>query len=193
MKKAFIAVTAVLLALLVAAGVYILIDRSRFEDFLQDGVQEYRGYTRVNIQKHVYFLPDDAADFGDAIDFSAATDAGLFSVTGVIQPMGDGGSSDSFLGSIMVSAYPPAMEPGNESFSASVTGDSIHISRMQALDGGSYKGISYWLIMSAEDPDIFAVMIHQDGQLIGTAYPGNTPEEAWASYKAYLAWFSGVK
>ena len=187
MKKAFIAVTAVLLALLVAAGVYILIDRSRFEDFLQDGVQEYRGYTRVNIQKHVYCLPQNPTDA------SAATDAGLFSVTGVIQPVGDGGSSDSFLGSIMVSAYPPAMEPGNETFFAVEKSGRIHITRMQALDGGSYRGISYWLIMSAEDPDIFAVMIHQDGQLIGTAYPGNTPEEAWASYKAYLAWFSGAK
>ena len=29
--------------------------------------------------------------------------------------------------------------------------------------------------------------------LIGTAYPGNTPEEAWASYKAFWAWFPGKK
>lgn len=198
MKKAFIAVTAVLLALLVAAGVYILIDRSRFEDFLQDGVQQYRGYTRVNIQKHVYFLPESAAEFGDAIDFSAATDAGLFSVTGIIQPVNEGkyGSADSsniFLGSIMVSAYPPSMEPGNESFSASVTGDSIHISRTQALDGGPYKGITYWLIMCADDPDIFCVQIWQDGECIGTAYPGNSPEEALASYKAFWTWFPGNK
>lgn len=198
MKKAFIAVTAVLLALLVAAGVYILIDRSRFEDFIQDGVQQYRGYTRVNIQKHVYFLPDDAADFGDAIDFSAATDAGLFSVTGIIQPGKESSSSNvktmhTFLGSMMVSAYPPAMEPGNESFSASVIGDSIQISRTQALDGGPYKGISYWLIMCADDPDIFHVQIRQNGELIGTAYPGNTPEEALASYKAFWTWFPGNK
>ena len=161
MKKAFIAVTAVLLALLVAAGVYILIDRSRFEDFIQDGVQQYRGYTRVNIQKHVYFLPDDAADFGDPIDFSAATDAGLFSITGIIQPEKEhlygGTSSNIFLGSMMVSAYPPDLEFGELGFFASVTGDSINISRTQALDGGPYKGISYWLIMSADDPDIFHV------------------------------------
>ncbi len=192
MKKAFIAVTAVFLALLVAAGVYILIDRSRFEDFLQDGVQEYRGYTRVNIQKHVYCLPQNPADA------SAATDAGLFSVTGIIQPgkessSGNAKTMHTFLGSMMVSAYPPALEPGNEAFSATVMSSRIHISRQQALDGGSYKGISYWLIMSAEDPDIFAVMIYEDGKLIGTAYPGNTPEEAWASYKSFLAWFSGDK
>lgn len=192
MKKAFIAVTAVLLALLVAAGVYILIDRSRFEDFIQDGVQEYRGYTHVNIQKHVYCLPDNATDT------SGATDAGLFSVTGIIQPgkessSGNAKTMHTFLGSMMASAYPPAMEPGNESFSASVTGDSIHISRMQALDGGSYKGITYWLIMSAEDPDIFCVQIWQDGECIGIAYPGNSPEEAWASYKAFWTWFPGDK
>ncbi len=198
MKKVFIAVTAVLLALLVAAGVYILIDRSRFEDFIQDGVQEYRGYTRVNIQKHVYFLPDNAADFGAAIDFGAATDAGLFSVTGIIQPVNEGkyGSADSsniFLGSMMVSAYPPDLEFGELGFFASVTGDSINISRTQALDGGPYKGISYWLIMSADNPDIFCVQIWQDGELIGTAYPGNTPEEALASYKAFWAWFPGNK
>lgn len=192
MKKAFIAVTAVLLALLVAAGVYILIDRSRFEDFLQDGVQEYRGYTRVNIQKHVYCLPQNPTDA------SAATDAGLFSVTGIIQPEKESSSGSAktmhtFLGSIMVSAYPPALEPGNEVFSAAVEGGRIHISRQQALDGGPYKGISYWLIMCAENPDIFTVMIYQDGEHIATAYPGNTPEEALESYKAYLAWFSGSK
>lgn len=197
MKKAFIAVTAVLLALVVAAGVYILIDRSRFEDFIQDGVQEYRGYTRVNIQKHVYFLPEDAADFGDAIDFSAATDAGLFSVTGIIQPEKEdlygGTSSNIFLGSMMVSAYPPDLEFGELGFFASVTGDSINISRMQALDGGAYKGITYWLIMCADDPDIFHVQIRRDGELIGTAYPGNSPEEVLASYKAFWTWFPGSK
>ena len=197
MKKAFIAVTAVLLALLVAAGVYILIDRSRFEDFLQDGVQEYRGYTRVNIQKHVYFLPESAAEFGAAIDFGAATDAGLFSVTGIIQPKKEdlygGTSSNIFLGSMMVSAYPPALESGELGFFASVTGDCIHISRMQALDGGPYKGITYWLMMSAEDPDIFCVQIWQDGECIGIAYPGNSPEEALASYKAFWTWFPGDK
>ena len=192
MKKAFIAVTAVLLALLVAAGVYILIDRSRFEDFIQDDIQEYRGYTRVNIQKHVYCLPENPTDA------SAATDAGLFSVTGIIQPKkeslyGGADSSDIFLGSMMVSAYPPDLEPGELGFFASVTGDSINISRTQALDGGPCKGISYWLIMSAENPDIFHVQIRQDGELIGTAYPGNTPEEAWASYKAFWAWFPGSK
>jgi hypothetical protein len=186
MKKAFIAVTAVLLALLVAAGVYILIDRSRFEDFLQGGVQEYRGYTRVNIQKHVYCLPDNATDT------SGATDAGIFVISGTIQPKDDGGSMKSFLGSIMVSSYPPALD-GSIDFSASRDGDQITVARMTDLDGGPYQGTTYWLMMSAKDPDVFAVMIYEDGQHIATVYPGNTPEEALEIYNAYWAWFPGNK
>lgn len=186
MKKAFIAVTAVLLALVLAAGVFWFVDRSRFEDFLQEGGHEYRGYTRVNIQKHVYCLPDNATDA------SGATDAGIFAISGIIQPEGDGGSMKAFLGSIMVSSYPPTLD-GSIDFSASIDGDQITVARMTDLDGGPYQGTTYWLIMSAKDPGVFAVMIYEDGQRIATAYPGNTPEEALESYNAYWAWFPGNK
>lgn len=198
MKKVWVyVVIGLLVALLLAAGIFWMVDRSRFEDFMQEGIHEYHGYTRLDFEETVYCLPNDATDFSEAA--SAAT----FAVSGIIQPeieniYGGKNSMAGFLGSMSISEYPLALEAGRDSFSASNDGKNIHIARLHKLnedyDGfTNYEGYTYWLMMSAKDPSVYAIYIYEDGAHIATAYPGETPEEAQESYQAFREWFPGDK
>lgn len=193
MKKVWVtAIIGLLVALLVAAGVFWIVDRNRLEDFMDEGIHTYGGYTRLDFEDTVYCLGSDNSD-------ASSGAAGILCVSGIIQPMEKHSYSvDSmrvFLGTISLSQYPLPPENSRNTFKAGVEDGAITIARQMNLEGNSYEGYTYWLILSEDNPEIYAVYIYEDGEHIADAYPGQSKEEALASRDAFRNWIdeSGSK
>lgn len=151
-----------------------------FSDFVKPGVHSFAGYTRLDFQQKVYFVN---ADNGEVSGSST------LSVSGLVQPERSDGSAGVFRGSMSVAKYPTALENGYDAFFASASKGTISVNNRNPVTDGEQPDVTYWLLMSQDDPSIFAVFIYlEDGSSI-TAYPGESEQEAIDNCMDYWQWF----
>ena len=162
----------VLLILLVVAGIVAWVG---FTNLMKPGFHTFAGYTRVDLQKKVYAVNSNTEEVGEST---------LLTITGIIRPENADGSSKSFFGCVSVEKYPLSLEDNYLDFAAS-NNKMISISNQGSLDAP----VTYWVLMSPKDPDVFRVSVTlEDGNVI-SFYPGETEEEALENCEAFWQWY----
>lgn len=168
-----------LTAMLIVVIVGVIVSTVCFLNFMKPGVHSFAGYTRLDFQQKVYFVD---ANSQEVIGNSIVT------ISGLVQPAQSSNASKSFRGSISVQQYPMAFEHGYVSLVASSSKGVISVTSL-SIDNSTQTNVTYWLHMSKENPDIYAVYIYLTDGTTLTAYPGQTEQEAVANCEAYWQWF----
>ena len=162
----------VLLILLVVAGIVAWVG---FTNLMKPGFHTFAGYTRVDLQKKIYAVDVDTEVVGEST---------LVTIIGLVQPKKADGSSETFLGSVSVEKYPLSLEAGYLDFFAA-NNKMISITNQESAD----DPVTYWVVMSPKDPDVFRVSVTlEDGNVI-SFYPGETEEEALENCEAFWQWY----
>ncbi len=169
-----------LITILVIAIIGGIVTAVCIRNFLTPGVHSFAGYTRLDFQQKVYFVNADNEE---------VSGSSTLTISGLVLPENPGGDSRLFRGSMSVAQYPTALEQGYDGFFASASKGTISISNLNPTPDSAQTDVTYWLLMSKDDPSIFAVFIYlEDGSSI-TAYPGQSEQEAIENCRAYWKWF----
>lgn len=145
--------------------------------FTSPGVHSFAGYTYVNISDTVYFVDGITEEVGERTTVT---------IKGLIPPA----KAEDTLGQIdatMSCAQYPAGD--GENVITGKNADGMIGIYLRPLDG---KGTQYWLQMSADDPNVYALHIYlADGESV-TAHPGETAEAALENYRDFWAFFDSA-
>ncbi len=178
MKKYGLYILAAVLVIVMIVGIIAAVC---FFDFLKPGVHSFGGYTRLDFQEKVYFINADNYEVSGSSNVT---------VCGLVQPEDSSGASKSFRGSMSVAQYPLSLEDSYITFTAAASDGVISVTSLHA-DEFTQVPVTYWLHMSEDDPDIYAVYIHLEDGTSVVAYPGQDEQDAIANCKAYWKWFPG--
>ncbi|MGN0999034.1 MAG: hypothetical protein ACI4PO_05730 [Faecousia sp.] len=177
MKKICQYALAVILVIAIIGGIVTAVC---FSSFVKPGVHSFAGYTRLDFQQKVYFVNADSEE---------VSGSSTLTVSGLVQPEKSDGSAGVFRGSMSVAKYPTALENGYNAFFASASKGTISVNNRNPGTDDAQTGVTYWLLIPQDHPDIFAVYIYlEDGTAI-TAFPGESEQEAIENCRDYWQWF----
>lgn len=142
--------------------------------FTGSGVHSFNGYTYVNISETVYFVDSNTGAVGERTTVT---------IKGLIPPAKAENTLGQFDGTMSCAQYPAG---DGENVITGKNADGMIDIHLRPLDS---KGTQYWLQMSADDSDVYALHIYLADGASMDAHPGETAEAALENCRSFWSWF----